>query len=124
MENKQTFPLLLISILIGVAIGLLYGWVINPIQSASCTPDTFRSNYQTDYILMTAESFAGDQDLTLARDRLALLSPRDPANSVQSALNYAHDNRFPEEDLELLERLLNALTSQNTKPTQLAGEQP
>jgi len=124
MDTRQNFPLLLISILIGAVIGLVYGWVINPIHSANCTPDAFRTDYKADYVLMTAESYAGDQDLDLARDRLNLLFSNSPVDSVQDTLDYAQENQFYQEDLELLEQLLSALNSQSAAPNSTLREEP
>jgi hypothetical protein len=43
----------LLAIAIGAAAGLYYGWVINPIRYIDAAPDSLRSDYKADYVLMT-----------------------------------------------------------------------
>jgi hypothetical protein len=44
----------LIAIAVGLALGLLYGWVLSPVKYVDTTPNTLRADYQTDYVLMVA----------------------------------------------------------------------
>ena len=44
--------LFIFAILVGAGLGLLYGWVINPVDYVDTTPDTLRIDYKTDYVLM------------------------------------------------------------------------
>ena len=46
--------LFFLSIALGLAAGLYYGWVINPVEYVNTTPDTLRVDYQADYVLMVA----------------------------------------------------------------------
>ncbi len=124
MADKQTVPYLIISILIGAAIGLVYGWVLNPIQPAGCAPDTFRSEYRADYVLMTAESYAGDQDPALALDRLSALSPDNPSLTIDEAITFGRSHQFSSSDMQLLERLAEGLSSQGLLPIEEAGALP
>ncbi|HSL45503.1 MAG TPA: hypothetical protein VK897_18860, partial [Anaerolineales bacterium] len=60
----------IIAILIGLAGGLYYGWVVNPVNYVDTTIDTLRPDYQTDYVLMVAEAYHANLDLDLAARRL------------------------------------------------------
>ena len=51
----------LILAIIGIALGLLYGWVIEPVKFVDTTPASLRADYQTDYVLMVAEAYRSDQ---------------------------------------------------------------
>jgi len=124
MADKQTVPYLIISILIGAAIGLVYGWVIKPIQPAGCTPDTFRSEYRADYVLMAAESYAGDQDSGLALQRLKALSPGNPALSIAEAITFGRSHQFSTSDMQLLEQLAEDLSSQGLLAPEEIGVLP
>ena len=42
---------------LGIGLGLLYGWVIDPADFFDLTPDTLRADYKADYVLMTAEAY-------------------------------------------------------------------
>jgi hypothetical protein len=108
-----------IAILVGVGLGLLYGWVISPVEYVDTSPDTLRIDYKTDYVLMVAEAFQGDNDLALALRRLALLGGQPPVDLVQQALLFGQANGYIDADLERMQFLLNAIQVLN-----LAQETP
>jgi len=102
------FPIL-IAVLLGISFGLVYGWVIDPVQYTDITPDALRIDYRTDYVLMVAEAFQAEQDPALAAQRLALLGSEPPALIAGEAYNYAQDSSYPAEDLTLIQDLAVAL---------------
>lgn len=99
----------LISIAIGAAAGLYYGWVINPIRYVDATTDALRTDYKADYVLMTAEAFRADGDLDRAIERLALLGDSSPAESVALATVFAVKAGYGEADLALMQYLADAI---------------
>lgn len=105
----------LISIAIGAAAGLYYGWVINPIRYADATTDALRTDYKADYVLMTAEAYRADGDLDLVIQRLALLGDSSPAESVALATVFAINAGYGQTDLALMQNLADALHA--TTPT-------
>lgn len=98
-------------IAIGFGIGLLYGWVIDPVDYVDTVPDSLRGDYKTDYVLMVAEIYQQDNDLAKAAERLAFLGDDDPQITVTNAIQLASQVGYPPPDLELLGRLNNALQS-------------
>jgi len=102
---------LFIGLFIGLLLGVLYGWVIRPVQYIDTAPDTLRSDYYSEYVLMVSESYSADGDLELARVRLAALGPRPPVNLVVSAIDYGLDHGYSQLDLETLNRLVVDLRS-------------
>ncbi len=56
----------------GLALGLLWGWVIQPVEWVDAAPDILRSDYQEDYLRMAIDSFSvnGDPDLAFQRWQL------------------------------------------------------
>jgi hypothetical protein len=111
----------LIAVLLGIAAGLFYGWVINPVKYTDTPPSTLRADYKADYVLMVAEAYQGDHDLSLAARRLALLGDAAPGKFVQQSLDYASQEGYAQPDLDLMTRLANALQTWN--PT-LGAPQP
>jgi hypothetical protein len=101
----------LLAIAIGAAAGLYYGWVINPIRYIDAAPDSLRSDYKADYVLMTAEVFREDGDLELALERLSLLGGASPAESVALATVFAVKAGYGEADLALMQNLADAIHS-------------
>jgi hypothetical protein len=94
---------------IGAALGLVYGWVIDPVQFTDVTPDTLRIDYRTDYVLMVAEAYQSEQDPALAARRLAVLGSDPPALIAGEAYNFAQQSIYPADDLALIQELEVAL---------------
>jgi hypothetical protein len=101
--------LILFSVVLGIALGLVYGWEIAPVQYTDITPDGLRIDYRTDYVLMVAEAYHGEQDLALAARRLAVLGSESPAAIAEGAYNYARQAGYEEADLTAIQELVIAL---------------
>ena len=102
------FPILIAAIL-GLALGLFYGWVINPIQYTDITPEALRVDYRTDYVLMVAEAYHAEQNPALAARRLAVLGSKPPSTLTEEAYNFAQQSAYAPEDLALIQELDVAL---------------
>lgn len=101
--------LLLIAVLLGIGLGLVYGWVIDPVQYTDITPETLRIDYQTDYVLMVAEAYQAEENPELAARRLAVLGSASPALIAGDAYAYAQQAAYPADDLALIQELTVAL---------------
>ena len=99
----------LITFVVGLAAGLFYGWVINPVQYKDTSPDALRSDYRCDYVLMIAEVNHTNHDLNLAAQQLAMLGSQPPAQIANQALQYAIQVGYPENNTQLLRELTTAL---------------
>ncbi len=98
-----------IALAVGVGLGLIYGWVIDPIEYVDVTPNILRQDYQVDYVLMTAEAYQYDFDSAAAAKRLAMLGSESPADITANALQYAIANQFTETEIQSLQTLLTAM---------------
>jgi hypothetical protein len=114
------FLFFLLAIGAGVALGLVYGWMINPPPYANLKPDTLRSDYKADYILMTAEVYRKDGNMGQAVRRLAILEDKPPDVLVSQALLTARDLKYAPADIETLAFLAQALQVPGAAAT--AGE--
>jgi hypothetical protein len=101
--------LFLVFIALGAAMGLIYGWVINPAQYTDASPDLLKADYRTDYVLMAAETYSTGQDLNLAINRLGFLGSPSPAQAVTEAIAFAEEIGYHPADLLLMRNLLSAL---------------
>jgi len=101
--------LILIVIFLGIALGLVYGWVIDPVQYTDITPDALSDDYRTDYVLMVAEAYKAEEDPELAARRLAVLGSVPPALIAREAYAYAQGAVYPTDDLSLIQELTVAL---------------
>jgi hypothetical protein len=98
-----------IAAIIGIAAGLIYGWVVSPVKYINVTPSIMRADYRADYVLMVAEAHQHEQDSESSARRLALLGSDSPAKIVESTLVYAAQNGFSETEIILLQGLLTAM---------------
>ena len=101
----------IVAIVAGLALGLLYGWVISPVKYVDTTPATLRADFKADYTLMVAETYQHDGNLESAAQYLGILNNQPPAQLVSEAMVFAKQNKFYQEDIDLLQNLNSALKS-------------
>lgn len=94
---------------VGIALGLVYGWMISPVQFTDVTPDALRIDYRADYVLMVAEAYRAEQDPALAARRLAMLGSEEPSVIAAEAEDFARQASYPTDDLTLIQELTLAL---------------
>ena len=107
------WTLFLIVMVVGLGLGLLYGWVINPVSYQDTTLQNLRIDYKTDYALMVAEVYHHENNLEWAMNRLTLLEDSSPQASLENALKFASQAEYTLPDMFLLRDLLNALKGIN-----------
>lgn len=101
--------LIFIALILGIAGGLAYGWLVDPIEFFDLTPDTLRADYKTDYVLMTSEAYRFEQDPGIAARRLAIFGAQSPSAIATEALDYARTNGFSDSDIALIRELVTAM---------------
>jgi len=106
---RRTLPLALGGLAVGVALGLLVGWQLWPVQYTNTLPAQLRQDYRNDYVLMTAAAYQVEQDLEAARARLSLLDGQAPAGPVVALAEELLAAGGPPEDVAMLARLADAL---------------
>jgi hypothetical protein len=115
MRGKRLI-LFFVMIAAGLAFGLLYGWVINPVKYEDTSPSMLHGDYKADYILMVAEIYNHDKNLAQATTRLTLLGTLSPERIVASAILTARERRYAAQDLDLMEKLAQALKTSSVTP--------
>lgn len=111
-----------LAVILGIAAGLYYGWVLSPVEYVDTTPDTLRADYKTDYVLMVAEVYQADGDTETAIRRLALLGDDAPLDLTQRAHEYAQANGYGQSDIQLLDHLREGLQTRNPADPALSEE--
>lgn len=102
----------LIVLFIGIGIGLLYGWVIDPVEYVDTYPAALREDYKALYVLMVAETYQVERDLNLALERLAFFD--DSAETlVENAMYFAVQHEYPVIDLGYLRTLSDAILTES-----------
>jgi hypothetical protein len=110
--SSRWFRFILV-ILIGLAAGLLYSLVFNPIKVTDAQPGALGVDYKTDYVLMVAEIYHSDQDLGMAIQRLAALGDTSPNEIVTQAILFAEKNGYLASDLSQMRNLSDGLLTWN-----------
>ena len=105
--SRWTFFILIL--IVGFGLGILYGWVINPVSYQDTTLQDLRIDYKTDYTLMVAEVYHYEGDIKWAMNRLTLLEDSSPLTSVENALKFASQAEYTLPDMFLLRDLHNAM---------------
>jgi hypothetical protein len=106
-----------IVMIVGIALGLVYAWVINPVEYTDTTLENLRRDYKTDYVLMVAEAYQVEGDLDVAVQRLALLGDETPRESLRQAILFASRlEGYPLADLSQLRALSQDLQSRDATP--------
>jgi hypothetical protein len=83
-----------LAISIGIAAGLVYGWVVNPREVVNAEPEALRMDYKTDVVLMVAELYQVDGDLMGAQARLSFISKNTPLEIITAALVFAENVQY------------------------------
>lgn len=98
----KRFIFFFVTILIGILIGIIIGWEVIPINRTTPGLNALRIDYQTDYVLMVAELYQAEDDLSLAEARLSYLGEESPQHYIQNALAYGEDHQYAPNDLALM----------------------
>ena len=68
---------ILLALILGIALGLGYAWMIAPVQVIDSAPEALRADFKDQYRAVIAASYAASGNLTRAQSRLALLGDAD-----------------------------------------------
>jgi hypothetical protein len=102
--------ILILGILVmGVLAGLVYGWVVNPVEYIDNGLNSLKLDYQTDLVLMTADAYASDLDITTAIQKLYQINGEDIDGLLTDSLEYARQMNFSDQDITKLEMLQSAV---------------
>lgn len=58
-----------LALVCGIGLGILYGWVINPVEWVNGTPAQLREDVRVDYLRMAIDSYSVNRDAELALER-------------------------------------------------------
>jgi hypothetical protein len=82
MSEKRGPWYLLTGVILGVALGMLVGWSIAPVEYVDTTPSTLRSDFKDQYRYMIAAAYSATGNLERARARLELLADVDSVKAL------------------------------------------
>lgn len=74
---------------LGLGLGLLFAWVIRPVNYVDTAPVSLRADFKDQFRLSIAAAYAANGNLPRARARLALLGDLDPAATLMDQSRHA-----------------------------------
>ncbi len=104
---RQLAPV--IGLVVGLTLGLVYAWIITPVELVNTYPALLRTDHRQDWARLAALSYVADGNLGRARARLEGLKHEDVASAIQVLIEeYAAAGR-PADTLRSLTTLAKAL---------------
>jgi len=108
MRQSGWLPLLL-GLGLGLAGGLFYSWIVNPVEYVETAPGSLREDFKADYLALIAAAYAGRGDLARARARLALFEELNPAGELAALAQRRQASGHPPSEAQALAKLAAAL---------------
>jgi hypothetical protein len=93
------------AIVLGLAAGLFYGWLVNPGQPRDTSLGDLRADYQADYVLMVAEAYPQQADIAGAVELLRKVDAQDPLGVVRKGLQTAQQLGYSQQDIQTIAAL-------------------
>jgi len=81
--SQRKWVLVAVGAVLGLGLGLLYAWGINPVEWTDATPEMLRSDYQTDYLKAAIDSYSVNRDVELAVSRYQSLGAAGPGTLAE-----------------------------------------
>lgn len=106
---KRFFTSLIIGLVLGVLVGLYFGWVQFPVEYVDSTMGDLDRSYRDEYTVMIAASYQFDNDGLGAVERLRRLGVDNVPEYVQSTTERFITNSRDLNDIRLLVNLSNGL---------------
>ena len=104
------WTLILLGLVVGLALGLVYGFYIQPVSYSDTAPFTLQQSYREDMAVMIAAAYSIDGDLERARARVRLLGYENPAADLTAlAQRSAASDTLDPQQVTLLSQLAFAL---------------
>jgi len=91
---------ILLTLLVGLGLGLVYSWVISPLRVSNAEPMTLRADFKDQYRSLIAAAYAATGNLPRAQARLSLLGDSDPVEALngQAQRMQANNQSFERAD--------------------------
>ena len=110
-----------LSLLVGLGLGLAYAWGINPVAYKDTSPASLSAEYKAAYVRLVAGALAVDGNVERARARLADLGEANSAARIAALAQQAAASGESVQTVRALAALASALGAGPMTPTPLAS---
>jgi hypothetical protein len=93
---------LITGLFIGIIVGLIFAWVISPIEYVDTEPASLREDFKEQYRSLIAASFAANSNLARAQARLELLDDPNISDTLAAQAQRALAAGHPQEEVRAL----------------------
>jgi hypothetical protein len=100
---------LLTGLVLGLASGLAYAWLISPLRYVDTVPASLRADFKDQYRSLIAVAYLASGDLGRAEERLKLLKDENPAQALGLQLQLAQAGGASESEIRGLSQLAAGL---------------
>jgi len=124
-EEERGHWYLITGLVIGIVLGVIYTWVIQPVEYIDTPPSSLQQDFKDRYRSLIASAYLANHDLIRAQARLELLQDEDPLRMLsEQAQRIVAENGSPDEvrALGLLAVALSQASPESSTSTSLAKE--
>lgn len=86
MSHRTLWLVFLAGLAVGLALGLVYAWLIDPVRLYNTTPALLRTDYRHEWIRLAALGYVADGDLERALARLRGLPEKDVREALAAMI--------------------------------------
>jgi hypothetical protein len=111
MEQKRGNWYLLTALILGLALGLVYSWVVSPVSQVDTHPDSLRPDYKDIYRSLISRAYLANNNIPRAEARLELIGDEEPALALAAQAQRFLAEGGDQEMAKILANLSAALQS-------------
>ena len=122
MSEERGSWYLLTGLLLGIALGIVYAWVISPAEYVDTAPDSLQGGFKDRYRALIAAAYLANSDLVRASARLDLLGDEDVLRTLNEQAQRTLAENKPEEARALA--ILALAMDQGSSPPEMPANPP
>ena len=127
--DKRTAIIIAVALVVGILLGVVYAWVLNPVEWVDGSPEDLREDLRVDYLRMAVDSYELNSDAELALERYDALGEYQQETLAKVAESPDEVSPSALQKFQALAAVTEPVVSEDTEVTEpaegesVAGEQ-